>query len=87
MDKYTQNMRVYAYMKQHGSITRRQAFDELDIANVTARITELREMGVGIVTIKVDGQNRYGEKTQHAVWRLKEGAEHTDPFKSGCSAR
>lgn len=73
MDKYTQNMRVYAYMKQHGSITKKQAMNEIDVSCITARITELRESGVGIVTVMVDGKNRYGEKTRHAVWKLKEG--------------
>lgn len=67
----SQEKRVYAYMKQYGSITRIQAMLDLGIANLPARINNLRRSGVEITTDMVAGNNRYGEKCKHAEYRLK----------------
>lgn len=82
----SQNTRVYAYMKKHGSITRIDAMLNLGVANLPARINELRASGVEIITDMVEGKNRYGEKCNHAVYRIKEG-EHPDLFNHECSQR
>lgn len=75
----SQEMRVLAYMKKHGSITRLGAMIDLGVANLPARINELRSDGVKIITDMVDGKNRYGEKCQHAEYRLeKEGSTPTN---------
>lgn len=47
MDK-TQKQRVYEYMKRHGSITTMQAFRDLNITRLSARIYDLRHDGIPI---------------------------------------
>lgn len=44
----TQNARLIAYLKKHRSITRAPAFFELGIANLWARVGELRKLGYRI---------------------------------------
>lgn len=67
----SQEKRVYAYMQKYGCITRIQAMLDLGVANLPARITNLRRSGVDIITDMVDGNNRYGEKCRHAEYRIK----------------
>lgn len=73
----SQEKRVYAYMKQYGSITRIQAMLDLGVANLPARINELRRSGIEITTNMVEGNNRYGEKCQHAEYRIKKEGEQS----------
>ena len=42
MDKATQRTKILNYCEQHGSITIREAFTELDINSPSKRISELR---------------------------------------------
>lgn len=86
MDKYTQKMRIIAYIKKYGGITKKQAINELDIGSITGRITELRQDGFPIITVYVEGKNRFGERTHHAVWKLKE-EEQSTPFTLDCPSR
>lgn len=48
MRKPTQNDQVYAWLQTHESITRRSAMIHLGIANLPARILELRRKGHNI---------------------------------------
>lgn len=59
-------------MREHGGITRLQAMEELGIANVTARISELRGSGINVVCDMVKATNRYGEKIEYGRWRVCE---------------
>lgn len=45
MDKATQRSQILAYCAEHGSITVREAFTELNINSPTKRISELRKSG------------------------------------------
>lgn len=45
MDKATQWGKILAYCAEHGSITIREAFTELNINSPTKRISELRNSG------------------------------------------
>lgn len=86
MDKMdSQNKRVYEYMKQHGSITRIEAMMDLGVANLPARINELRKSQIEIVTEMVEGKNRFGEKCSHAQYTLKE--DTPDKPNHGCPQR
>ena len=49
MDKATQWGKILAYCAEHGSITIREAFTELNINSPTKRISELRNSGRYIV--------------------------------------
>jgi hypothetical protein len=46
MDKATQRSKIIAYCAEHGSITVREAFTELNINSPTKRISELRKSGL-----------------------------------------
>ena len=69
--KQFQNHQILDWLKTHATLTRREAYDELGIANVTARITELRQSGVNIGTKIVHEQNQFGFPTHYAEWYLE----------------
>lgn len=46
MDKATQRSRILAYCAEHGSITIREAFTELNINSPSKRISEMRKSGL-----------------------------------------
>ena len=50
-------LRILNYMKTHKGITNQDAFKELGITRLSARIKELREAGYNISTIMIDGKN------------------------------
>lgn len=64
--------RVLEFMRQHGSITHRQAEDELDIMRLAARIFDIRSrLGIEIESRPARGTNRFGEPTRWTVYSLK----------------
>ena len=46
MDKATQRSKILGYCAEHGSITIREAFTELNINSPTKRISEIRKSGL-----------------------------------------
>jgi hypothetical protein len=46
----TQNEKILNYIKNHGSIDQRRATLELDILRLAARISDLRGLGVPIIS-------------------------------------
>lgn len=69
--KTGQKDRVLKYMREHGGITRAEAFTQLGIANLTARISELRKEHI-IEGVEMKGKNMYGENTSWKMYVLKE---------------
>ena len=67
----TQNEKILDYMERNGSITPLEAMNELGIMRLGARIFDLKEQGVGIITERVKGENRHGEATTFARYRLE----------------
>lgn len=65
-------LRIIDYMKSHKGITSMDAFTDLGITRLSARIKELRESGYNISTIMVDGTNRYGESVRYGLYKLVE---------------
>lgn len=57
-DKKSQNEQVLEYMRRNGSITQKQAADELDIYRLSARIYDLIALGVAIIK---ETRHRYDE--------------------------
>ena len=66
----TQKERVYKYMQDFGSITQAQAFADLGVFRLAARISDLRRDGVAIWSQIKAGKNRYGETVYFAEYRL-----------------
>ena len=65
-----QTDRVLEYMKANGSITSGQAMNDLGIMRLASRISDLRKLGYPIVSECVTGQNRFGEPTRWARYRM-----------------
>ena len=72
MDKTTQKNRVLDYMRNHDGITSIQAFNDLGITRISARIADLRADGFIIASVRESGKNRYGEKTNYVRYILHE---------------
>lgn len=66
----SQNSRVLDYIERCGSITQMDATKDLDVMRLAARIADLKEKGVKIETVMVDGVNRFGEPTKYARYYL-----------------
>ena len=66
----SQKERILAYIERTGSITQREALDELSVARLASRIDELRKAGHPIITERVDGVNKFGEPTRWARYRM-----------------
>lgn len=64
--------RIIEYMKTHKGITSQDAFRDLGITRLSARIKELRELGYNISTIMIDGQNRFGDPVRYGFYKLVE---------------
>lgn len=64
-----QQKRILEYMTTHGGITAAEAFRDLGVMRLSARIKEMREDGQQIVTQRVESVNRYGEKVHFARYK------------------
>ena len=69
--KISQNEMVLDYLKAHGVITDKQAFEELAIRRLAARISNLREQHIPIKTVMVSKPNRFGRITTYAEYHLE----------------
>ena len=71
MTKRTQADRVLDYMKKFGSITTMQAFADLGVTRLSARIYELRHyQNIKIISKIMTRKNRYGEICNYAKYSL-----------------
>ena len=70
--KTTQCMRILDYMRQFGSISTLEAFNDLGVARLAARISDLKVQGYTIVSETKTAKNRFGENTSFKVYRLAE---------------
>lgn len=59
-------------MNDFGSITPVQAMKDLGVMRLAARISDLEAEGWQIEHERETGENRYGEKTTYARYRLKQ---------------
>jgi len=57
------NDRIMAWLTDHGTLTRYEAFAELGETDLPKRISELRRQGVSINAERIAVRNRYGETT------------------------
>ena len=68
----TQCERIIEYINKFGSITTLEAFTELGVVRLGARISELRKNGVQIADKPETVKNRYGEKCHIKRYYIKE---------------
>ena len=64
-------MRLLNHFNKYGSITSMEAFEYYGITRLSARIKDLRDLGYNVVTLMIDGTNRYGESVRYAKYILK----------------
>lgn len=60
--KVNQRQRIIDYINQFGSITSKDAYDDLGITQLATRIKELKEQGYKFETKWESSKNRYGER-------------------------
>lgn len=71
--KTTQCQRIINYIKEFGSISTIEAFNDLGVARLASRIHDLKRQGFPIVTSPGTAKNRYGETVHYSVYSLKCG--------------
>lgn len=72
MKKKTHCVRVLEYMRAHGGITPLEAWTELGVYRLSARIADLRKLGHAIDGKTVTVSNRYGEACRVKRYALRE---------------
>lgn len=71
----TQKERIIDYINQFGSITSWQAYQDLGIMQLGARIDQLQKEGYVFKTEWEHKENRYGEPVSFKRYYLKEKVE------------
>lgn len=69
----TQTERVLQYIKDYGSITTLEAFRDLGVTRLSAKIFTLRKSGYDIVSETEKSKNRYGDNVSYARYKIREG--------------
>jgi len=73
--KTTQKQRVIDYIKQFGSISSWEAYADLGITQLGARIDQLKKDGYEFETEWESKKNRYGENTTYKRYKIAEMIE------------
>lgn len=68
-----QQIRVMEYIAEFGSITSLEAQRDLGIISLPKRISELRDLGYGILGKHIPVRNRYGETTTVVQYYFDKG--------------
>ena len=63
--------KIFDYMERHGSITDVEAYKDLGVRRLGARIYDLKDRGVKIITETEIGKNRDGNTVHYARYRLE----------------
>ena len=71
MSRMTQKERLLRWFKDNGIITRAEAFTELGIVEMPARICELERMGYEFDRETIFKKNRYGDNVFFTKYTLK----------------
>lgn len=69
----TQTERVLKYIKDYGSITTLEAFRDLGVTRLSAKIFTLRKSGYDIVSETEKSKNRCGDTVSYARYKIREG--------------
>lgn len=71
----TQKEMIIDHLKKYKRITDREAYAEMGIRRLGARIWDLRALGYNIKTEITTKPNRYGKKTSFATYVLEDEDE------------
>lgn len=75
----SQSKEVLKYMQTHPYITSMIAINEFGATRLSAIIYDLRKAGYNIVTLMVEGKNRYGRDIKYARYVLTTDREIKSP--------
>lgn len=82
--KITQKDRILEYIRNFGSISSFEAYADLGITQLGARIDQLKKEGYQFRTEWETGQNRFGERTDYKRYYLAdmvaENMEHITQY-------
>lgn len=73
--KETQCDRILDYIREFGSISTLEAFNDLGVARLASRIHDLKGQGYNIISTTKTTKNRFGETVHHSVYSLAEEKE------------
>lgn len=71
MERITQCDRVLDYLNKFGSITTKEAFNDLGIARLASRICDLTKQGYEFDKEYESCKNRFGENTSYVRYSFK----------------
>ena len=74
MSRMSQCERILKYMQDHGSITTRDAFNQIRCTRLSGRIFDLKKQGYEIDAVMEYHKDEYGVPYSFARYSLKEGA-------------
>lgn len=63
---------IMQHLKDHGTITPREALADYGIMRLGARIYDLKKSGIRITRQTVEAENKFGDLTRFAQYRLEE---------------
>lgn len=84
--KPTQVEKIIRYMVEFGSISTLEAFTELGVVRLGARISEMRKSGLNIIGKVEHGKNRFKENVCYMRYYFAEGGNDLSQ-SVGCSPR
>ena len=70
--KLNQKQKVLRHLKNYGSITPLEAFNDYAIMRLTSRICELKDEGYDIKSELISSTNRFKEKVTFSKYTLNE---------------
>lgn len=70
-----QTERILRHLQTFGAITSLEAIQDYGILRLASRISELKKEGLPIQREMVSGQNRWGEVTSFARYRIRADEE------------
>ncbi len=70
--KMTQRERILKYIREFGSITSWEAYEDLGITQFATRVKELKEQGYEFKTEWENKKNRYGESVMFKRYYLND---------------
>lgn len=66
----TQNQRILDYLDRYGSITQKDAYNDISVFRLASRVSDLRRLGYPIESEFEIVTNKYGEKCRIKRYRM-----------------
>lgn len=67
----SQTERILEYLHRHRSITAAEAFSNLGVERLAARIADIKQLGFRVDSEMVSGKNRYGQPVHFKRYFLR----------------